>query len=274
VKLVQTCFGECQTGQIVARHILGDGNLHLDIPNELFDSSIHDRPINLNSFWWFLRAKASEAIVDICGSHHVTTNRNILERIAAGANIWDGTNERKDARLHVLRTYAATSTTQHQCERAVKIGLSMAKTGKSERKASMYALASNNFITKHEREDTDNGPSQNAAHNDDNGPKKHLRGHYRGVQKAINVEATASKIATELAKIASDMGPAAYGDMHAQISSSLTEKSESYLQKRSDARIDELVRNMNVQKAPNAREWKTGYDIAPRLLGIVPFSQV
>ena len=88
------------------------------------------------------------------------------------------------------------------------------------------------------------------------------------------MEATASKIATELAKIASDMGPEAYGDMHARISRSLTDKSESYLQKRSDARIEELVRNMNVEKAPNARERKTGYDVAPRLLGLVPFSEV
>jgi hypothetical protein len=46
------------------------------------------------------------------------------------------------------------------------------------------------------------------------------------------------------------------------------------LQKRSDARIEELVRNMNVEKAPNARERKTGYDVAPRLLGLVPFSEV
>ena len=104
--------------------------------------------------------------------------------------------------------------------------------------------------------------------------KKHSRGHYRGIQKALDVYATATKIAMELAKIASDMGPTAYGEMHARISRSFTEKSESYLQKRSDDRIEELVRNMNVQKAPNAREQKTGYDVAPRLLGLVPFSEV
>jgi hypothetical protein len=150
----------------------------------------------------------------------------------------------------------------------------MTKTGKSEIKASMYALASNGFITEHGREDADNGPSQNAADGDDNGPKKHVRGHYRGIKKALALEATASKIATELAKIALDMGPEAFGAMHKRISSSLMDKSESYLEKRSDARIEQLVENMNIEKPPNARERKTGYDVAPRLLGLVPFSEV
>jgi hypothetical protein len=105
----------------------------------------------------------------------------------------------------------------------------MTKTGKSELKASMYALASNGFITEHGREDTDNQPSQNAADDDNNVPKKHVRGHYRGIQKALNVEAAASKIAKELAKIAADMGPGAFGAMHKRISSSLMDKSESYI---------------------------------------------
>jgi hypothetical protein len=45
---------------------------------------------------------------------------------------------------------------------------------------------------------------QNAANKNDNTPKKHMRGHLRGIQKAIDVEAAASKIATDLAKIAAD----------------------------------------------------------------------
>jgi hypothetical protein len=57
--------------------------------------------------------------------------------------------------------------------------------------------------------------------------------------------------------------------LHLLISCSL-----SYLEKRSDARIEQLIANMNVEKAPNTREWKTGYDVAPRLLGLVPFSEV
>jgi hypothetical protein len=270
-KLVRACFGEFQTGQIVARHILGDRNLHMDIPNELFNSVIHNRPINLNCWWQFLRAETSEAIADIRGSHHATTNGYILQRIAAGANIWDrSVIENKAVRFHVFRKYAAQATTQHQCERAVKIGSSMTKTGKSEIKASNYALASNGFVTEHGAapEHADNGPSQG------DGPQKHVRGHYRGIKKALNVEAAASKIATELAKIASDMGPEAYNAMHIQISNRLTEKSESYLEERSESRIEELVENMNLEKTPNARERKTGYDVAPRLLGLVPFSEV
>jgi hypothetical protein len=201
-------------------------------------------------------------------------NQNILERIAAGANIWDGSLCNQAVRLHVLRMYAAAATTQHQCERAAKIGSSMSKTGKSEIKASMYALASNNFITEYGGEDTDNTPSQNAADDDNNGPQKNARGHYHGIKKALALDAAASKIAIELAKIASDMGPDAFGAMHKRISSSLMDKSESYLEKRSALRIEQLVENMNVEKASNARERKTRYDVAPRLLGLVPFSEV
>jgi hypothetical protein len=57
-KLVLACFSEFETGQIMACHVLGDENLHLDIPNDLFESpACCDRPINLTSFCCFFLKK-------------------------------------------------------------------------------------------------------------------------------------------------------------------------------------------------------------------------
>jgi hypothetical protein len=125
-------------------------------------------------FWNFVRKETNKAIVDVRGLHHVAMNRHVIERIAEGANIWDRTIENKAARLHVLWTHAPAATTQHQCKRAVKIESSMTKTGKSELKVSMHALASNGFIAEQGREDADNVLSQNTADDDTNGPKQHV----------------------------------------------------------------------------------------------------
>jgi hypothetical protein len=74
--------------------------------------------------------------------------------------------------------------------------------------------------------------------------------------------------------IASEMDPDAFGAISKRIASSLKDQSESYLEKRSDARIEQLIAHMNIEKPPNARERKTGYYVAPRLLGLVLFSEV
>jgi hypothetical protein len=52
------------------------------------------------------------------------------------------------------------------------------------------------------------------------------------------------------------MDPDAFGAISKQIASSLKNQSESYLEKRSDARIEQLIVHMNIEKPPNARERK------------------
>jgi hypothetical protein len=70
------------------------------------------------------------------------------------------------------------------------------------------------------------------------------------------------------------MEPDAFGVISKQIASSLKDQSESYLEKRSNARIEQLIAHMNIEKPSNARERKTGHYVAPRLLGLVLFSEV
>jgi hypothetical protein len=70
------------------------------------------------------------------------------------------------------------------------------------------------------------------------------------------------------------MGLEAFGAMRKRILSTLMDEPERHLEKRSNARIEQLIVNVNVEKAPQARERKTGHDVAPRLLGSVPFSEV
>jgi hypothetical protein len=72
--------------------------------------------------------------------------------------------------------------------------------------------------------------------------------------------------------IASEMDPYAFGAISKRVASSLKDQSESCLEKRSDARIEQLIAHVNIEKPPNARERKTGCHVAPRLLGSVLFS--
>ncbi len=48
--------------------------------------------------------------------------------------------------------------------------------------------------------------------------------------------------------------PNAFGAISKQITSSLKDQSESYLEKRSNARIKQLIAHMNIEKPSNARE--------------------
>jgi hypothetical protein len=59
----------------------------------------------------------------------------------------------------------------------------------------------------------------------------------------------------------------AFEAMSKRIASNLKDQSESCLEKRSEARIEQLIAHVNIEKPPNARERITGCCVAPRLLG-------
>jgi hypothetical protein len=83
----------------------------------------------------------------------IILNQNASNQIAVqGLDIWDvakPTNQNTHLLCqHTLHSYAAHTSTQHNNERLVKLGALMALTGKSEIMASIFAIASNDFMVK------------------------------------------------------------------------------------------------------------------------------
>ena len=154
-RLLRASFAEAETGQIVARLVLGgicllptNGKLNREGFSASFDSKMHNQKIDLLKFADFLEQKTKDCIDEIRQSLKVEKERDLLTKIANGCNIWDRADpEVETARLHVLSSHCIQCATQHNCECNVKIGSSVGKTGKGEIMQSVCALASNNFTS-------------------------------------------------------------------------------------------------------------------------------
>ena len=79
---------------------------------------------------------------------------------------------------------------------------------------------------------------------------------------------------TTVSTIAGNMGGEEFLKARKELWGKLTDKSKSFLARRSKKRIDSMISNMNSDKAENSRERRTGYAIAPRLLGLIPYSDL
>jgi hypothetical protein len=91
----------------------------------------------------------------------VPFHHEAINQIAVGLDIWDETNATNEnaylLRSRALQSFAAHASTHHNNERLVNLGALMSSTDKNEIMASIFAIASNDFITEYhddEREDT------------------------------------------------------------------------------------------------------------------------
>jgi hypothetical protein len=138
-------------GQIVARLLLGgtfllpDKTISREGFSQSFDSKAHNEKIDLMKCTDFLNEKTKDCIGEIRQSLKVQKEYSpLLTKIANGFNlVWNHEHPGTVTdRLHILSTSFIQCTTQHNCERNVKIGSLMAKTGKGETMQMGYALAS------------------------------------------------------------------------------------------------------------------------------------
>jgi hypothetical protein len=251
-RLLRASFTKPETLKYVARILLGrdmvdeQGLIVMD-QNEplLFESDIHGVAINISDWIKFLWLQTASSIEEIRLSDIVQHFRPHLEKIAEGFNIWDRTLPTSAAIiLQVLNTFAAQCSTQHNNERLVKATSFLKATGKSEKKASIMAIASNNFTTS--LDDT-KAPMVdcNVDETDqaDTRKKKRIRGH----KKAINLYQVAMQKLTLLGKIlaATEMTPEPFGERRNLIYKNLTSKEESLQHKRMDCRLQGLMERRN-----------------------------
>jgi hypothetical protein len=163
------------------------------------------------------------------------------------------------------------ASTQHNSERLVKLGALMPSTGKSEIMASIFAIASNDFMTEHHDKDAhlEVPANQPAVAKDE--PKRQKHGNYRGRKKLLGLEREANKKSNQLAAIATKLGAQAYNTHIKAIGTCLKLKADNLLKRSSGTKAGTMMATFDKpDKQANARQRKRGKAIPLRLLGYFP----
>jgi hypothetical protein len=281
--IVRSVFAEWQTGQVVAQVLKGgDGLPSLSAP---FFSKQHGCEIDCEKFSKFLTDEIPLTVLEkLRTDPAIISNQNAIEQIAVqGLDIWDvakPTNQNTALlQTHALRSFAAHASTQHNNERLVKLGALMASTGKSEIMASIFAIASNDFMQEYtdkeeetHQEEPANQPAEapTGADNDD-GPQRRKRGNRSGKKKLFDLQRVVLKKEQELQAVARHLGPDAYLKRSKSIFKTLISKEENLREKTGKEKSQKMMARIDEIKPPNARQRKQGEDLPPRLLGYFPY---
>jgi hypothetical protein len=217
-------------------------------------------------------------------SKKLLTMTNLIQRnqIVDWLDIWEESNTtNKNAHLlcsQALRSFAAHASTQQDNKRLVKPGALMSSTGKSEIMTSIFAIASNGFMTEHHDEDThleEVPANQPAVAKDKDEPKRRRRGNYRGRKKLLDLEHETNKKSNQLAAIATKLGAQAYDTRIKAIGTCLKSKADNLLERSSDTKVRTMMATFDKPgKQASARQRKRGKDMPPRLLGYFPYVPV
>jgi hypothetical protein len=279
--IIRSVFAEWQTGQAVAQVLKGgDGMPALSAP---FFSKQHGREIDCVKFSKFLKDGIPLTVLDqLRTDPAIQFNQNAIDQIAVrGIDIWDvalPTNENTQSlRRHALHAYAAHASTQHNNERLVKLGALMASTGKSEIMASIFAIASNDFMQEYkDKEETHQEPANQPAEApivavEEAGPQRRKRGNRSGKKKLFDLQQVVLKKEQELQGVARHLGPEMFLVRSKRIFEALTSKEENLREKISKAKSRKMMAHIDENKPSNARQRKQGEDLPPRLLGYFPY---
>jgi hypothetical protein len=168
-------------------------------------------------------------------------------------------------RKRALAEHAAQALTQHNNERLVKLGAQMASTGKSEIMASVFAIASNDFMREHHDDETHQEPGNQPvdeapAEEEDFGPKRRNRGNNRGKKKLFDLERVAKEKEAQLAEVARTLGADEHLARCKRIETCLKSKDENLCEKSGKVKNQKLMERIDENQAPNARQRKRGED--------------
>ena len=110
--LFLACFGEIGISSLVAKLILGKEYTIDNANNNMsFVSSIHDRKINLCSFSLFLFHHINVEVEELQKSDNFAAVGDVIEAIANGQDIWDGSMIGKLCSNRYLNLFAALPST-------------------------------------------------------------------------------------------------------------------------------------------------------------------
>jgi hypothetical protein len=279
--IVRSVFAEWQTGQAVAQVLKGGVGLPSLSPP--FFSNQHNREIDCEKFHQFLKDEIPLPVLkQLQTDPSIVLNQDAIDEIAVhGLDIWDMSKQANKKthlyRSHALRFYAAHASTQHNNERLVKLGALMASTGKSEIMASVFAIASNDFMQEYtDKEETHPvepvKPTGEAE--EDVGPQRRKRGNRKGRKKLFDLQGVVLKKEKELLGVANHLGQVLFLKRSKSIYESLISKEENLREKIGKDKSEQLMARIDETKPPNYRQRKQGEDLPPRLLGYFPYKQM
>ena len=220
--------------------------------------------IDCENFARFLQEEIPPALINqLRANPTVQFHRKAIDQIAVGLDIWDKSNTtNKDSHLlciQALRSSAAHASAQHNIEQLVKLGALMSSKGKSEIMASIFASASNDFMTEHHDGDAylEVPANQPAMAADE--PKWRKRGNYRGRKKLLDLESEAKKKSNQLAAIATKLGAQAYNARIKAIGTCLRSKADNLLERSSNTKVGTMMATFDKpDKQANVRQRKPG----------------
>jgi hypothetical protein len=166
----------------------------------------------------------------------------------------------------------------------------MALTGKSEIMASIFAIASNDFMCEyHDDEQThlepanqpavagaEQAPVQQAQEapvaaqapaEDDVSPKRRNRGNNRGKRKLLDLERVVREKEVQLAAVATTLGSNEYRKRCKRIDTCLKSKDDNLREKSGKIKTQKMMQRIDEIQPSNARQRQRGEDLPPRLLG-------
>jgi hypothetical protein len=203
----------------------------------------------------------------------VTENKDMLEWIAAGNDIWDGAAANLPFRQQAL-LFAALPSSQHHVERLVKRGAECAKTKKGKHKQSIYATAGNGFLTEqHNKDGCVTSEADNDAEEDEDQDDKRRRGHFRGPNRIYNLFEQVEKKSRQLQEIEIKLGVEACAAKRLTISNAM-KPDNALTETRRQLKIASVTGGFEVDKAPNAKQRLVGYDVQPRVVGKVQITKL
>jgi hypothetical protein len=151
----------------------------------------------------------------------------------------------------------------------------MSSTGKTEIMASIFAIASNDFMTEHHDKDAHLEVPANQPAVAEDEPKRWKHGNYQGRKKLLGLEREANKKSNQLAAIATKLGTQAYNTHIKAIGTCLKLKADNLLKRSSHTKAGTMMATFDKpDKQANVRQRKRGEDIPPRLLGYFPYVPV
>ena len=194
--------------------------------------------------------------------------------IAAGTvDIWDrllppGHTAHQIRNRALLHEIGASSSTQHNNERLVKLGSLAASTNKNDSNVSNYVIASNNFPTEYcepgKTREVDDAGQLNEI-------KRRDRGNFQGKKKLLDFVRVAIQKHDSIGAYQNKIGDDEYNRIRRETQDNINDHDSSLKEVEADAKVESMMINLEVDKELLAKARKKGVDRPPRILGYYPF---
>ena len=268
-------------GRVVAQYLLDLDEYQVQVPpgfteirreeDDGFLSPIHGQSLYPKNFKDWLERMVENARQKIRDSQLFQENKMLIVKVARGSDIWNDANCIADKK-YVLKRFAAQPSTTHHVERGVKFGAHLASTNRSELKVAQYAMASNGFKGEAPLEIREDDL-------DDMDEKRSRRGDTRGLPKLNDMEKNVRDITQKLSGVTLRFESATkYVERREELKQLWTDKSETFLAKRSDDKKNSVVSRLHGvdENAESSNQWEreTGWDKQPRVIGKIAFGDL